>query len=175
MIEFPKVGQHGTAHRTKWWTFCRAKAAGWANSLTLLSRRTTGKRPMCITPPGSCCLFLVTRPVTRVNSLNSRPVTRVLIWWKLIWHILDAYEWNLEISLASCFIMFHWQLRGFKVSFKCIAKRCRLLSLEIGPLHKAILESGLAEVSWRTRRKTKSGWTWYSRDFSPTSIRNISD
>lgn len=44
---------------------------------------------------------------------------------------------------------------ALKVSFKCIAKRCRLLSLEIGPLHKAILESGLAEVSWRTRRKRR--------------------
>ena len=35
-----------------------------------------------------------------------------------------------------------------KVSFKCIAKRCRLLTFDSRSLHKAIEEGGLAEVPW---------------------------
>lgn len=44
----------------------------------------------------------------------------------------------------------YWETpRSHRVSFKCIAKRCRLLTLEIRPLHNAILESGLAEAATR--------------------------
>eukprot|EP00435_Cladocopium_sp_Y103_P045019 s892_g12.t2 len=44
----------------------------------------------------------------------------------------------------------YWETpRSHRVSFKCIADRCRLLTLEIRPLHNAILESGLAEAATR--------------------------
>ena len=41
-----------------------------------------------------------------------------------------------------------------EVSFKCIAPRCRLLTLEIDSLHRAIREAGLAEAE-RERGRTE--------------------
>eukprot|EP00913_Durusdinium_trenchii_P032317 g30258.t1 len=44
----------------------------------------------------------------------------------------------------------HWATPHFhQVSFKCIAPRCRLLTLEIDSLHRAIREAGLAEAATR--------------------------
>ncbi|CAE7558756.1 unnamed protein product [Symbiodinium natans] len=51
----------------------------------------------------------------------------------------------------------HWDApRAHQVSFKCIAHRCRFLTLEISPLHKAILASDLAEAA--TRAEVSDLW-----------------
>ena len=125
--------------RTKWWTFFQAKVAGWASSLILLSQRIIGKNHTCTTWPGGMTVSeIVSSESVVVSWLPSRGKFRFC---KNFVGLSGRKR-----TCRSNAVPFRPYLS--QVSFKCIAKRCRLLTLDSRSLHKAIAESGLAEVPW---------------------------
>lgn len=149
---------HRCCERTKWWTFFQGKVAGWASSLIPLSQRTIGKHPTCTTWPGGIWCYggdCLTDWVVGVVSWHFRGKFQVqrsagFAQFSCFTH-LPRFPRGVVSSNVTCSVLaFPATGRLFlpKVSFKCIAKRCRLLTFDSRSLHKAIEEGGLAEVPW---------------------------